>query len=78
MANRWVVFSVVLFLILGFISSAKAEDNGAGHDIKQHEKKIEEIEEKKREEEKEGEEFQGVEAKVRRKDQAVRLYRNQL
>ena len=61
MANRGVVFSVVLVLILGLIHSAKAADNEAGHDIKQHEKKIEEIEEKKEEEEKEGEEFPGVE-----------------
>ncbi len=61
MANRWVVFSVVLFLILVLIYSAKAEDKGADHDIKQHLKKMEEIEEKKEEEEKEGEERPGIE-----------------
>lgn len=60
MANKWVVFSVLHFLILGIIFSAKAEDTGAGHDIKQIEKKFEEIEEKKEQEEKEGEEFKGV------------------
>ncbi|MGB5745939.1 MAG: hypothetical protein WBM69_03090 [Desulfobacterales bacterium] len=71
MANRWVVFSGVIFLILGFIYSAKAEDNGSDHDIKQHEKMIEEIEEKKEEEEKEGEEFQGVEQKSAEKIRLV-------
>jgi len=60
MANKWVVFLVLYFLILEFIFSAKAEDTGAGHDIKQIEKKFEEIEEKKEQKEKEGEEFKGV------------------
>ena len=59
MANRRVVFSVVVVLILGLIYSAKAEASK----VKQRLKKIEEIEEKKEEEEKEGEKFPGVEQK---------------
>ena len=71
MTNRWAKFSVVLFLILGCIYSAKAEDKGADHDIKQHLKKIEEIEEKKEEEEKEREVTPGIEHKSAEK---IRLF----
>ena len=59
MTNRRVVFSVVLVCIL-LIHSAKAADNEAGQDIKQHEKKIEDIEEKKRRRKRKATNFQAL------------------
>jgi hypothetical protein len=67
MANRGFVFSVLLVLILGLIHSAKAADNEDGQGIKQHEKKIEAIEEKEEAAEKEGAESPSIEKKSREK-----------
>jgi hypothetical protein len=73
--NRWLVFSIVLALILGPVYSAKAEDNEAGHEVQQREKKIEEIDE---EEEKRSRGNFGHSAEIRPKGQAERVCRIQL